>query len=438
MDEREQPDKARVRPSGRRRIARGALYVVFLAVLLELTAFAGFWIVDGRTFSYGRLSEERRRVAEGEIVGAVDANAQGTLLDMAIHPYVGYVTTTDADAQIRKMRGYGVNRHGFLDPNPTIRKRDSDRVLIGIFGGSVADALSFRAADVLVRKLEGSPRFRGRRIQLVRMAMGGYKQPQQLMVLTWLLALGGELDYAVNLDGFNEVALSSHNFYEGVYPYFPRQWASLVNAAPDRERQRRIGKVVHLKDERRRAANSGTGSATPWSVAMQLIWRLQDRARLREIATASESLESYRVPDLPFPARGPGVDDFTLNSLATPMAELWRRCSLAMHQICEDHGIRYLHLLQPNQYVPNSKTMDDEERRIAYNPELAHKLVVEVGYPALLRETRAMKGAGVAFHDLRMIFKDVSEATYEDQFCHLNQRGNELLAREVAAAILER
>jgi hypothetical protein len=42
---------------------------------------------------------------------------------------------------------------------------------------------------------------------VVKATIGGYKQPQQLMALNWFMALGGEFDIVINLDGFNDVAL---------------------------------------------------------------------------------------------------------------------------------------------------------------------------------------------------------------------------------------
>ena len=51
------------------------------------------------------------------------------------------------------------------------------------------------------------------------MAHGGWKQPQQLLALSWILALGGELDVLINVDGFNEVALDGvENAERGVFP----------------------------------------------------------------------------------------------------------------------------------------------------------------------------------------------------------------------------
>ena len=47
----------------------------------------------------------------------------------------------------------------------------------------------------------------GRKIDIVRLALPGQKQPQQLMTLAWVQSLGAEFDIVVNLDGYNEAVL---------------------------------------------------------------------------------------------------------------------------------------------------------------------------------------------------------------------------------------
>ena len=48
---------------------------------------------------------------------------------------------------------------------------------------------------------------------------------------------------------------------------------------------------------------------------------------------------------------------------------------------------------------------------------------------------RALRGDGVHFVDLTMLFKDVEETIYEDDCCHVNQRGNNLIAAKLAEAM---
>ena len=53
------------------------------------------------------------------------------------------------------------------------------------------------------------------------MAQGSGKQPQQLIGLAMLLAMGQHIDVVVNLDGYNDIAIGYSNHYHHVHPIFP-------------------------------------------------------------------------------------------------------------------------------------------------------------------------------------------------------------------------
>ena len=59
--------------------------------------------------------------------------------------------------------------------------------------------------DVFIQELKSHPRFANQEIVLLNTAVGGYKQPQPLMVVSYLLALGAHFDAVINIDGFNDV-----------------------------------------------------------------------------------------------------------------------------------------------------------------------------------------------------------------------------------------
>jgi hypothetical protein len=61
----------------------------------------------------------------------------------------------------------------------------------------------------------------------------------------------------------------------------------------------------------------------------------------------------------------------------------------------------------------------------------------ERAYPLLREAGRELRQAGVRFHDLTQVFAGVEEPLYVDDCCHVNARGNALLAEAIARAILE-
>ena len=94
--------------------------------------------------------------------------------------------------------------------------RASDRqLLVGIFGGSVGAWFCEVGADRLAARLAAAPAFRGRDVVPLCFSHEGYKQPQQLLVLSYFLSIGQAFDLVINIDGFNEVAMSPLNDARG-------------------------------------------------------------------------------------------------------------------------------------------------------------------------------------------------------------------------------
>jgi len=106
---------------------------------------------------------------------------------------------------------------------------------------------------------------------------------------------------------------------------------------------------------------------------------------------------------------------------------LWRDSSVQMQRLCDANGIVYEHFLQPNQYVPASKPMAAEEQRTALTTGDYQKGVVR-GYPFLAEQGENLRRAGVRFHDLTMMFKEVPEPVYRDTCCHLTGPGYRMVA----------
>jgi uncharacterized protein (DUF924 family) len=117
--------------------------------------------------------------------------------------------------------------------------------------------------------------------------------------------------------------------------------------------------------------------------------------------------------------------------------EVWARASLEMEILCTGHGIQYIHFLQPNQYLAGSKTLTAEERRMAYDPDVADTQRVATAYPMLIERGLDLRTQGVNFVDLTMIFKDEPRTIYRDTCCHLNGLGSRQLARAIAGAIVQ-
>ena len=118
------------------------------------------------------------------------------------------------------------------------------------------------------------------------------------------------------------------------------------------------------------------------------------------------------------------------------LARVWREASEVLALIARQYGARYLHLLQPNQYAAPGKPLSEEERRVAWRPDEGWPTRAKQGYPFLKAEAGALRAAGIAFYDLTDLFAEETATIYTDDCCHLNVRGNRLLAERLADILI--
>jgi hypothetical protein len=352
-----------------------------------------------------------------------------------VHPYLGWVRSPQPEAR-EAAPDTEVNEYGFLGHDLPLQTRSPDKIIIGILGGSVAEQFSGKALMILEDELKKSADFKGKELIFVRLALSGYKQPQQLLTVNYLLSLGGHFDILINLDGYNEIVLPAvENVPNHVFIGFPRSWHLRVTEAGNLAVMRSIGRIAYLKDRARYW--SSVVQARPWrySAGVRLAWRLY-RANFRaELSREYSILHELKYSDWNFGACGPALEFASDADRFEHCAQIWTRSSLQLSQLCAANRIRYFHFLQPNQYVSGSKFMSEKERHETWMVDHPGRLPVEAGYPVLVREGRRLVSQGVAFTDLTMLFADHPEQTYKDCCCHLNDRGNELLAQEIAEVI---
>lgn len=355
---------------------------------------------------------------------------------MSLHPYYGYVYTPRKPTDPPLPRGLHISEDGFLDDRPAVRQRREGTVLIGIVGGSVAGQLgSFHLAH-LERALRTGGAFDGQEIEFVRLGMPGYHQPQQVIQLASILAQGGTFDILLNLDGFNEIAVPvALNAAQGAHPLYPMNWSMVALDTPDPGVRRALGAMAYVTDERRAREARFRASPVSRSATARLLWKLTDRDLERKAARYAWELRTFPVEQIPYFVRGPERDHAPPGGLVPWCVEVWRRSSLELKALCDAHGIRYVHVLQPNQYLAGSKPLSATERAEAFDPESPYRPVVEEGYPLLRAAGEELRDAGVEFHDLTMAFEGAGATLYVDSCCHFNGEGNRILSDAIAAAM---
>jgi hypothetical protein len=344
-----------------------------------------------------------------------------------IHPYFGFVANP---------QGPGVNAYGFFESPPLVNPAD-DTVTIAIFGGSLADQVFYLAKDALADALRRRPQLAGRRIEVVSTALGGYKQPQQLNVLSFLLARGAAYDVVVNLDGFNEIDASLENLADGVNPFFPYNWKLHVRRGLDVAAMTQLARIDLIRERRGQLRRAFGHPLLARSAFALTLWDALDRrqeGRLREGVQALE--DALGDGGLGPRVRGPHLTYGSEAALYRGLADLWERASLQMWAACTAHGVGYVHALQPNQYLPDSKRLTEEELRAAYRDDFPAADRIPRGYPLLIERGRRLQARGVRFVDLTQIFADEARTVYTDVCCHVNPFGARMIAERLADAIV--
>lgn len=409
-----------------KRIGYSVLLLAFVVAVLEAAAFVTGRQLVGRPFYGTRLQRQRAALVASAGRVTFDGNVPW-LQGETLHPYVGYTPLPD-----RPGGPSGVG--GLLAAAPP--KRARDRVVVAFVGGSFAHIFAEQGARPLLARLSELPAFRGRRLVPVDLAVSGYKQPQQLLSVAYLLSLGGEIDLLINIDGFNDIALHpSENAAAGVFPAYPRRWHRRVEGTLHTGALRLM--LARLQLEQQRAALASAFSASPWRSLnlSNLLYALLDRQLERRMAETDHRLVAADAPGASTAGTGPPLAFASEAEMLKYLAELWQRSSRLLDRLARDTGARYYHFLQPNQYVPESKPMDAIETATAYRADHPYRRLVETGYPMLQRAGLALQADGVRYVDLSGAFRRHVERVYVDSCCHVNEVGNAILADLIFEAI---
>ncbi|MBL9080036.1 MAG: hypothetical protein JNL08_21265 [Planctomycetes bacterium] len=425
------PPRRAPRRSWRRRLVFAAAALLLVTLLVELAGGAAWWFARGSAFTWTAAAAARdaARIGAGSDTAAAAAPEQRAAnAGQVVHPFLGFVSDPTQAAAV----GLPISRFGLVDTRSPLRRRDPQRYVVAVLGGSLALQLALFADDQLAAALRRSPRLADREVEVVHLALGGWKQPQQLFALQLVLLLGGEFDCVLNLDGFNEIALADENVPLGVPAWFPRGWARLLDAVPTAAQQLRLGQLAYARDQRARWVEFG--DAGWWSPTAQFVWWWRDRRLQRRIADLTAAIEA--APAAPsFAVTGPGTDGRSADAARRDMVALWQRASLQLRDLCAQRGIAYFHFLQPNQYVPDSKPIGPAEAAVAVDPLHPWGRAVAAWYPELQRAGAELRAQGVAFADLTGVFRDHPEPLYVDTCCHVGREGYVILAEHLAAAV---
>lgn len=341
----------------------------------------------------------------------------GSEIEISMHPYVGYV--------FNPLYQKGINKLGFYGPLP--EKQDDTKFKVGIFGGSVASQYAVMQYEKLQADIASQLGITPKQVALYSFALPGYKQPQQLMTLTYLYSLGYKFDLILNIDGFNEVALAYVESYQrGTSSYFPRNWYLYSRGVSRFD----VALLIHAYHTVRNLQYKAAEYAWGRSYAAQKLWAWTYYQLLAALDSRLKKMPST------YQTEGPELFAGTTGAATQRhIVDTWRRSTVQMSRIANANGAQYVEFLQPNQYVPDTKPYSAEERQKFINKDHPYGEITKNLYPQLIKSARSLTAKDATIVDLSQLFIHKKETLYADDCCHYNKQGYELLTSAIMDAI---
>jgi len=351
--------------------------------------------------------------------------AENQASERLLHPYLGY----EIVGGIRQIE----DDWSWMKEHPDPQNKRYDILIVG---GSVAQIFGQYGESTLKTVLRRDPRFAERTVRLIKYGRGGYKEPQQVIFVAYLLSLGFHFDCVLNLNGFNEVALGTDNAALGTHPIFPSipHWGHLaVGGRTDREGLDWQLEARKLQLEVLESTDLALRSGMYRSVVLGE-WALGKQRRLSARLAAIDTEYSQRLRGQNRQIlHGPLFEASGTKPQRTCTVS-WMESSRTIQDICNARGIDYLHALQPTLHDTDSKPLSAEELEKGKAPQTWMD-GVHVGYPMLRFAGEQLRAQGVNFVDMSMVFREQPQTLYFDS-CHFGQEGNDILAEAIGAALL--
>jgi len=412
---------------------RGALKKVVISTTTLVFALAATEVA-ARVASQKDFTAEAARADASRLIDRLTGNPWGPAAgeggapqtadepQFRLHPYVGF------DLGIaERLRAEELQRMDAVQ---------QDEIDVLILGGSVAAQLGNECQQQIESALARDPAWTGRTVNVTSHGQGGFRQPQQIHLLLYLLSIGFEPEIVVELDGFNEVVLGAVNASQGVHPALPwiGNWAPVASHAPlspevldqvdSARREQRASAALFERADSLGLFHSALASFFVQRSLEQSYGRYADAYDAYQEFLATPAVRTYCI--------GPPLT-LSENDAIELSASIWAQCSLDMDALCRRRSIRYVHVLQPTLHDKGSKPLTEQERRRGAQPEEWAR-AARIGYPLLRKHGQGLAEQGLEFLDASQVFNKVEETLYQD-VCHFSLEGNRLLANALLAQL---
>lgn len=188
---------------------------------------------------------------------------------------------------------------------------------------------------------------------------------------------------------------------------------------------------MDLQDRVRSATAWLTKGVLAHSAAAHLTWTLLVNRDLNRIDGLRKSLAASSWQDYDTTPNG----DEETERVKDSYFDLYAESIMAASFEARRHDKVSVHFIQPNQYLEGTKPLSADEKEL-YLANKYYGMAVTRYYPRLAEMTAQLRTEGALAYDLSGAFAGQAETLYRDDCCHLNARGNFLLAKAMVPFLL--
>jgi hypothetical protein len=418
------------------KVAPWLLSAALCVLAAEIFGAAAFLYQDG-----GLVYRNTRAVAEPEVQAAATYKPRW-------HPYFGYTgpySLTNKMGNPNNTNNLGFVQRGEGQDRIVPFKPEPNDFVVFVFGSSIAGALAsaMRGSLPLRDNLQKLAQLKGKNVIVYSMAQGPQKQPQQLMELAFLLAIGQHIDLVLNVGGAVEFVSGLSNFESGVDPIFPpaemlipigQELTPADSSSADyyelafRVSRDRAG--VKLYSKLVAESSSGLGF-----LKNRFILGFYSRTLANDIAKYEATITQKRswvdikkLLSLDMPV------SVTKENLMDAIFQTWLRCSDMMKLLANANGAVFLDIVNPNMYYSKKKLTADEQALLKENSNVARGS--SAGYSLIEQRADMLKSRNIV--NASTLFDDVPETVYEDSTGHFTRLGETLFGQFVADQVAAR
>jgi hypothetical protein len=418
-----------------KKVAPWILSAALCVLAAEIFGAAVFFHQDGAL-----VYRNTPKVSEPEVQAAAPPKPR-------LHPYFGY--TNSYSLTNRAKMSDNTNNLGFIQRFGPGQARlvpfkpEPNDFVVFVFGSSIAAGLvSAPRSNIPLRdNLQKITQLKEKNVVVYSMAQGPQKQPQQLIELAFLLALGQHIDLVLSVVGTVEFTSGLHNLESGIDPIFPhagmlrslaQELAPVDSSSTDyyelafRLSRDRAG--VKLYSKLVAESTSGLGFLKNRFILGYYSSSLANSlANYESTISRKANLDGLLSLDMPVTVK---------DNVFDAIFQTWMRCSDLMKVMANSNGAAFLEIVHPNPYYSKRK-LTQSERAIMDLPE-THYLPrgATEGYRLIEQRADMLKSRGIV--NALSLFDDVPEAVYEDSTGHFNYFGETLFRQFVTDQVAAR